>query len=90
MIDKNNVLQVVALAPLALLLMTEACCAHLVVTHGVVHYCSHTAHMRMMTKLVMKSVTCYKDVSKHDRALQWKQWCPCPRCGSLLLPDLSI
>ena len=25
--------------------------------------------MYMMTKLVVKSVTCYKDVSEHDRAL---------------------
>ena len=39
--------------------------------------CSQTARICMMTKHVMKSVTCDKDVSEHDRALQWEQWCQC-------------
>ena len=32
-----------------------------------------------MHDVVMKSVTCYKDASEHDRVLQWEQWCSCPR-----------
>ena len=77
--------QVAALAPLALLLVPEACCDHLVVTHlkynimllsSALHDCSHTADMY---DVVMKGVTYYKDASEHDRVLQWEQWGPCPR-----------
>ena len=69
------------LAPLALLLVPEARCDHLVFTHlidccGVVYDCSHTADMH---DVGMKGVTCYKDASERDRVLQWEQWCPCPR-----------
>ena len=35
-----------------------------------------------MHDVVMKGVTCYKDVSEHDRVLQWEQWCPCPGASS--------
>ena len=62
---------------------------------------THTANMH---DVLMKGVTCYKDVSEHDRVLQWEQWYPCPRwraarfdqymtpfrCGGLLLSLLGV
>ena len=60
-------LQVAALAPLALLLVLEARCAHFVIAHfnnivccGVVHHCSHTSHIIHDDKPAY-----YKDVSGH-------------------------
>ena len=54
--EKVNILQVAALAPLALLLVLEARCAHFVIAHfnnivccGVVHHSSHTSHNIILT-----------------------------------------
>ena len=63
----NKLLQVAALAPLALLLVLEARCVHFVISInivccGVVHHCSHTAHTCIHDD---KLVTRYKDVSEH-------------------------
>ena len=38
------ILQVAALAPLALLLVLEARCTSIILCCGVVHHCSYTAH----------------------------------------------
>ena len=42
----NNIIQVAALAPLALLLVLEARCASIILCCGVVHHCSYTAHVQ--------------------------------------------
>ena len=43
---KVNILQVAALAPLALLLVLEDHCVSIILCCGVVHHCSYTAHIR--------------------------------------------
>ena len=71
--DNLYTLQVAALAPLALL---EARYAHLVIAHLMVilwrSTCTHTAHMH-------DGKTCNDECHRHDQALQWEQWYPCPR-----------
>ena len=44
----NILLQVAALAPLALLLVLEARCASIILCCGVVHHCSYTALITMI------------------------------------------
>ena len=63
------IVQVAVLAPLALLLSVLEARCHFVIAHfinivccGVVHHCSHTAHIHDD-----KLITCYKDVSEHYR-----------------------
>ena len=69
-INLLTVLQVAALAPLALLLVLEARCTHFVIAHfniivccGVVHHCSHTSHNIIHDD----KLAYYKDVSGHYR-----------------------
>ena len=40
-------IQVAALAPLALLLVLEARCGSIILCCGVVHHCSYTAHVQI-------------------------------------------
>ena len=44
-IQSDSYIQVAALAPLALLLVLEACCASIILCCGVVHHCFYTAHV---------------------------------------------